>query len=265
MHRRKVQAARQNLHQLFAVVCNAAAGSAQRKAGTNEHRKAELRCKLQAVAQIIYERGFRYIEADAQHGIFEEQPVLGLLDGFELGADQFDVIAVQNPRVGQIDSQVERRLPTDCRQQCKFAGSLAFDSWNGDARTAGKHLRLDADDLFDVLAGQRLDVCTVGQVRVGHDGSRVGVHQHHLVALLLESLAGLRAGVIKLRRLPNHNGPRADHQYLLYVISAWHVSVRFLDRVGASADAVAFGIVHSGETEVVPFQSLFRFGFIAAG
>src|ERR1019366_2883250 len=48
------------------------------------------------------------------------------------------------------------------------------------------------------------------------------IHQHHFIALLLESLASLRAGVVKLGRLPNHDRPRADHQNLLYVISTRH-------------------------------------------
>ncbi len=53
---RKVQPTSQNLHQLFAVVGDAAAGAAQRETGTDEHRKAELRGKLQTVAQVVHQR-----------------------------------------------------------------------------------------------------------------------------------------------------------------------------------------------------------------
>ena len=85
-----------------------------------------------------------------------------------------------------------------------------------------EHLGFDADDLFDVVARERLDVGAIGQFGIGHDGGGVRIHQHHFVALLLEGLAGLRAGVVELGRLADHDRPRADHQDLLNVISAWH-------------------------------------------
>ena len=55
MHRRKVDPARKNLHQLFAVVGDAAARSAQRKAGPDYHRKPQLRRKLQAVTYVVHQ------------------------------------------------------------------------------------------------------------------------------------------------------------------------------------------------------------------
>ena len=71
----------------------------------------------------------------------------------------------------------------------------------------GQHFRLDTNNLFHVLVGQRLNVGAIGQLGIGHDGGWVRVHQHHLVALLLEGLAGLRAGVVKLRRLADDDRP----------------------------------------------------------
>ena len=85
-----------------------------------------------------------------------------------------------------------------------------------------EHLRFYADDLLNVLARERLDVGAIGKVGIGHDGGRVRVHQHHLIALLLEGLAGLRAGVVELGRLADHDRARPDHENLLNVISAWH-------------------------------------------
>ena len=75
---------------------------------------------------------------------------------------------------------------------------------------ARRHLPLDADDLFEIFQRERLDVGAVGRLRIGHDGGRVRVRQHHFVALGLERLAGLRAGVIKLRRLPDDDGAGAE-------------------------------------------------------
>jgi hypothetical protein len=55
----------------------------------------------------------------------------------------------------------------------------------------------------------------VGEPRVGHDRGRVGVDKHHLVALLRQRLARLRAGVVELARLPDDDGPRAEDHDLL--------------------------------------------------
>lgn len=55
----------------------------------------------------------------------------------------------------------------------------------------------------------------MGEVRVRHDGGRIGVDEHHLVALLGERLARLRAGVVELARLADDDGPRAEDHDLL--------------------------------------------------
>ena len=57
---------------------------------------------------------------------------------------------------------------------------------------------------------QRLDIDDVGDVFVGHDGGRVGVDQHGGNAFFAHGLAGLRAGVVELRRLADDDGPGAD-------------------------------------------------------
>ncbi len=49
VHRRKIQAAFQNLFEFLAIVRDAAAGAAQREAGAQNHRIADARRELQAV------------------------------------------------------------------------------------------------------------------------------------------------------------------------------------------------------------------------
>ena len=127
VHRREVEAAGEDLHQLFAVVGDAAAGAAEREAGADEHREAELAGEVEAVAQVVDQRRFRNFEADAEHRVFEEQAVFGLLDGLELGADQLDVVAVENAGVGKIDGEIEGGLAADGGQQREFAGA-GFDA-----------------------------------------------------------------------------------------------------------------------------------------
>ena len=70
------------------------------------------------------------------------------------------------------------------------------------------------DDPLHHLGGQRLNVNMVGNVRVGHDGGGVGVDQHRLDALGFQRTAGLRAGVVELRRLTDDDGAGADDQHL---------------------------------------------------
>ncbi len=212
VHGREVEAAGEDLHHLFAVVGDAAAGAAKGEAGTDENRKAELAGEVETVAQVVYERGTRNLKADADHCVFEEQAVFGFFDGFELGANELDVVALENAGVGQIDGKIESGLAADGGKESELAM----------ARVGREHLGFDANDLFDVVVGERLDVGAVGQLGIGHDGGRVRVDEHDFVALLLEGLAGLRAGVVELGRLADDDGAGADHEDFLNVISAWH-------------------------------------------
>ncbi len=160
--------------------------------------EADLSGELEAVFEIVDQRGFRHVEADLLHRVFEEQTVFGFLDGFDVGADQLHVVFLEHAAVGKFDGEVERGLSADGGQ-------------NGESR-AGRHLALDANDLFQIFAGERLDVSAVGDLGIGHDGGRVRVGQHDLIALGLERLAGLRAGVVELGRLADDDGAGAEDQ-----------------------------------------------------
>src|SRR6185312_5504822 len=106
--------------------------------------------------------------------------------------------------VGEFYREIQRSLSANRWQQCElpFAAGVA------------QHLALNTDDLFKILARERLDICAISQLRISHDGGGVGIRQHHFIAFLLERLASLRAGVIKLRRLPDDDGPGADDEDL---------------------------------------------------
>ena len=65
-----------------------------------------------------------HVEADLVHRILEEQTVFGLLDGFELGADQFDAVLFEHAGVGKIDGEVERGLAADGGQNGEDAVAL---------------------------------------------------------------------------------------------------------------------------------------------
>ena len=67
-----------------------------------------------------------------------------------------------------------------------------------------------------------LDVGAGREIGVGHDGRRVGVDEHHLVALVGEHLARLRARVVELAGLADDDRPGADDEDLVEVVAARH-------------------------------------------
>src|SRR5208282_1258686 len=81
------------------------------------------------------------------------------------------------------------------------------------------------DDFFDAFGRDGFDVSAVGELRVGHNGGRIRVHEHDAKALLLERLAGLRAGIIKLARLTNDDRAGADDEDAVNVSAPGHSSI----------------------------------------
>ncbi len=118
---REIEAAGQQLDQLFAIVGDAAAGAAQGEARAQDHREANLAGELEAVAKVVDQRGFGDVETDAGHGVLEHQAVFGLLDGGELRADELHVVLFEHLRVGEFDREVERGLAADRGQQGEAA------------------------------------------------------------------------------------------------------------------------------------------------
>ena len=154
-------------------------------------------------------------QADALHGLAEELAVLRLVDGVRGGADHLDVEFFQHAHLAQAQRAVQRRLSAHRRQQ--RIGAFAFD------------------DLGDDLRRDRLDICRVGEIGIGHDRRRVRVHQDDPVALFLERLARLRARVVELAGLADHDRARADDQDRFDVGSLGHVDNAFLFAIPGAA------------------------------
>ena len=205
---REIEAARQQFHEFFAIEGNAATCAAQRERWPNDDREADFSGEFEAVFEIVNERGLGNVEADLLHRVFEEEAIFSLLDRRDVCADEKRVVFVEHAAVGEFDRKVERGLSADGGQNSETC--------------AWRHLALDTDDFFQVLAGERLDVSAVGDLGVGHDGRRIRVRQHHFVALSLERLAGLRAGVIELGRLPDDDGAGAEDQDFRDVVASRH-------------------------------------------
>ena len=134
----------------------------------------------------------RAVQADPRHRLAELLAILRLGDGRGVGADHLDAALLEHAGLVQFHGGIQRRLSAHRRQQC--IGTFA------------------SDDLLHGAGGDRLDVGCVGHARIGHDGRRVRVDQHHPVALFFERLARLRARVVEFAGLANHDWPGADNQ-----------------------------------------------------
>ena len=116
----------------------------------------------------------------------EAAAVLGGVDRVERVAEQ------RHAGRGERRRQAQRRLARRRRRRRRPA-----------ARARTRRARCCGDE--------RLEVEAVGGVVVGRHRLGVRVHQHRLVAELLQRLHGVDAAVVELDRLPDPVRPRADH------------------------------------------------------
>ncbi len=131
-------------------------------------------------------------DADFGHRVAEFQPVLGAVD--DLG-------------LAPISS-------TPWRASAPFAAScIAVLSAVWPPMVGSSASGFSRAMIFSTISGRdRLDVGGVGEAGVGHDGGGVGVHQDDAIALGLQRLAGLRAGIVELAGLADDDRAGADDQ-----------------------------------------------------
>ena len=189
---RGAQAPLDDILELGAVIGDAAAGAAEGEGGPDHGGQAR---QLQRGDRLVIARdqaALRALEPDAGHGLAEELAILGHLDGMGIGPDHLDAQRLEPAGAVQRHGGVEGGLAAHGGQQS--IGALALD----DAR--------------DDLRGDRLDIGGVGQLRVGHDGRRIGIDQDDPIALLAQRLAGLRPGIVELAGLTDDDRPGADDE-----------------------------------------------------
>ena len=121
--------------------------------------------------------------------VAEQRPVLGPADHVDAGADQLDAELLEDPRLRELDREVERGLAAERRQQ--RVGPLA------------------AEHVGHALDVERLDVGAVGEPGVGHDRGRVRVDDDRAEPVLAQHLERLAAGVVELAGLPDHDRARS--------------------------------------------------------
>jgi hypothetical protein len=167
------------------------------------------------------------VEADAQHEVFENLAVFAFLDGLGFRADHFDAVLRQYAGAVQGHGRVQSCLATQRREQDELTRDFGFristlrsiaSEDGSDFGFIHRHAHLPhlfqfaGDDFLHALGRDGFDVGAVGELRVGHDGGRVGVDEDDAVTFLLERFAGLRAGIIKLARLANDDRAGADDE-----------------------------------------------------
>ena len=179
-------------HEFVRGLHDAAAHAPQGAGRAHDERQPQILTQRAGVFQRPGVAAAWQVQADTLHRGLEQVAVLGLLDGRQPGADEFHTGAVEHAGLGQFDRQIQAGLAADGRQQ-------RIRAFRG-------------DDLFQHRARERLDVGAVGEIRVGHDGRRVGVDQHDAKALLLERLARLRARVVELARLADDDRTGPDQE-----------------------------------------------------
>src|SRR5208282_5164637 len=220
---RKLHAALGESVKFVAVVGDAAAGAAERERGPDDEREtANLVDHGAGFVQIVRGAGNGNVEANGEHQILEDLPVFAAFDGFGFGANHLDAVFFQHTGAVKGHRGVERGLAAERREQHKFVRGLGVGVWVlGNTHFA--HLLLLADDDFlNTFRRDRLDVGAVGELRVGHDGGRVGVDENDAEAFLLERFAGLRAGIIELARLADDDRSGADDEDAMNVRALGH-------------------------------------------
>ena len=199
--RRLVDPARDDLLELLLVVGDAAAGAPEGVGGSDDEGKlaaglgGNVLGDLESLGHLVRNARDGQIESDLEHRVLELLAVLAFLDGRRIGADELDLLALENASAHQFHGGVQGGLSAERRQQC--VGPLLLN------------------DLLDDLWRDWLDVGSVGELGIGHDGGRIRVHQHDRVAFLPQGLAGLHARIVEFAALTDDNGAGADDEDLV--------------------------------------------------
>ncbi len=188
--------------QVLLGVGEARAETAHRERRPHDERVPEVERELLGLLERLRDVRAGDLGSGLDHEVLEELAVFALADGIDLRADELDAVLLEDARVVQGDRRVQRGLAAQRRQH--RIGPL-----------------LD-DDRLDDLGRDRLDVRRVGEVGVGHDRGRIGVHEDDPHALGTQHPAGLRARVVELGRLSDDDRTGSDDEDAVDVVALGH-------------------------------------------
>ena len=202
---RKCDPATDHVFELFDVVCNPAARTAQRETGSNNDRQSDVLYCFTCFVDIVNRETPGNVKSDFKHDLLECVAFFRPLDDLFFSANHFDAVFREHAVFDEFHRCVETSLTTKRRQQRVRA--------------------LQFDDFFDVLPGDRFNIRPIGSARVGHNGRGVGIHQHDFVALFPQGFAGLSSRIVEFTCLADHNRAGTNDQNLLKVVTTWHLAV----------------------------------------
>ena len=198
MHRGKLERVFQHFGALRFIVGKAAARAAQSKGGAQHHGIAYALCRLKPLLHGLRRCGGQHRLANLGAQLL----VLRALYAAGVGAQQLHAALGKHALFIKLHCKVKPGLPA-------YAGQHGVGS-------------LVSYYPCQIFQCKGLHVHLVGYGGVRHYGSGVGVAQHHLIALLAKRKAGLRAGIVKFRRLAYYYGAGAYHQYFMDITALWH-------------------------------------------
>ena len=188
--RGRVEAGLRGGGELLRAVGHAAPRAAERERRADDNGVADAARDLQRLGHGVRDAGGDGRLADGGHGLLEELAVLGLVDGFGVRADEADVVLLQKALLVELHRERQPRLAAETGEET--VGLLLFD------------------DALDGGQRERLEINFVREGLVGHDRRGVGVDEHDVHARVVQHAARLRAGIVKLRRLTDHDRAGAD-------------------------------------------------------
>ena len=199
---RKIESATNRLLELLPVVRDAAARSAERECGADDRRESGDLQHLERFVDGRRNATLRHGESNSLHCLTKKLPVFRHCDRTRVCSDELDAVFLENSILGELDRDVESGLPAHCWQQ-----------------RVGTLLR---DNELDVLRRYGLEVGSVSELRVRHDGGRIGVDEDHLELLFLQRLCRLRTRIVKLSSLTDDDRAGAYDQNAVDVRALRH-------------------------------------------
>ena len=195
---RRLESARDDFAELVRVVRDSTARSAEREAGTDDERPcADFICNRFGLFGRVGASGLWHVESELFHRVLEEIAVFRAGNCVRIRADHLDAAFFEDAGALHLHREVERCLS---------------------AERGEKRVRLFLpDDRGHRIHGERLDVCRLGHLGIGHHRRGVGVHEDDFVSLPAEGLHGLASGVVELASLSDDDRTRSDDHYLLQI------------------------------------------------
>ena len=202
MHGRELEGVFHHFEELLFRFRKAAARTAEGECRAQYDGISDILCRLQPFFHRICDLRRTDGLADTLAQLLEQFPVFGAFDAFALRAEQFRSALAQHPFLFELHGEVQTCLTAD-----------------------GRNDRVRAfvtDDPRNVFEGKRFHIYFIGDLRVRHDRRGVRVAKNDFVTFFFQGEASLRAGVVELRRLTDHDRSAADHHYFFQIFSLRH-------------------------------------------